>query len=84
MAKQQSDNKPGTKTYVCIRRCYSFGRLWYPQREAVREEDFLLKTDKPVSPKNFMQVEVAPALEKPPAEKGIALSQIDKADSFLT
>lgn len=82
VAKPKEALKPGTKKYVCIRRCFDFGRVWKPRKESTKEKDYLLVTDKPVSEKNFMEVDKAPELPSAEPEKGKALSE-HKADEFL-
>jgi len=84
------EEKPAPKVnrYVCIRKCFDFGRCWVPQREALREKDYLLEVgaDVKVSEKNFMRVDEAPELviheSLLAAEEGTAFSKV-KPDEFL-
>lgn len=76
--------EPEKCKYVAIRRCFDFGRSWKPQRESVREKDYLLVVgaDVEVDKKNFMRVKAAPEPEAVAEAEGIAVSEF-KADEFL-
>lgn len=85
---EKKEAKPArqAKRYICIKKCFVFGRLWVPKRNAAREKDCVLVTDQEVNPNLFVEISGNGPVLLPVKLDPIALSQMQrrKPDDFLT